>query len=374
MQVWKLRREVLRLAGQLHGVLASPLEAVMRARRLRRVKLGPERSKGIDASKIAIFVLYQPGGVSESVLATVGYLTSAGYAVVAASNGPLAEKDRERVRAVSVELIERPNFGYDFGAYQEVILSLENRIGQVEALLLMNDSVWFPFLQDCDPIRPVEELPLDVVGAQVFGERLLAAGRSRRSHPILGSYFLLFRKRALTHHAFLQFWRDYRMSSNKEKTVRRGERELSRRLHEAGLACGGLLSDAQFEKAVRELSDERLRQAVEELVCLSSATERLRCELLGAPGEVTEQMRALLLDVSACKNVLGSSPLLCLEVMRVGFVKKNNDMLYRLARQRIASALGQGRLANAHPIMARELLERTALDRGVTDPAEAEPA
>jgi len=203
---------------------------------------------------------------------------------------------------------------------------------------------------------------------------LLATGRSTRPYPILGSYFLLFRKPALAHPVFLDFWRSYRMSSNKDKTVRRGERELSRRLQDAGLACGGLLSDRHFEETLKSLSEERLRQAVQELVCVSSAAERRRSDLLCATGDVADQMRALLLDVSARKNVLGSSPLLCLEVMRAGFVKKNNDMLYRVARQRIANALEQGRLADANPIMARELLERAALDRGKPDLAAAVPA
>ncbi|PWK55846.1 rhamnan synthesis protein F [Silicimonas algicola] len=374
MQGWKLRRELRRLARQLHGALTSPLEAVVRARRSRAVLFGSERSTILGGTKVAIFVLYQPGGVPESVFATVGYLASAGYGVIAVSNAPLGDVDRERLKAVTVDVVERPNFGYDFGAYQEVILSLQDRIEHIEALLLMNDSVWFPFLQDGVSIRAVEELPLDVVAAQIFGERLLATGRSPRSYPILGSYFLLFRKPALAHPVFLDFWRAYRMSSNKDKTVRRGERELSRRLQDAGLACGGLLSDRQFEETLRSLSGERLRQAVEELVCLSSAAERSRSDLLCATGDVGEQMRALLLDVSATKNVLGSSPLVCLEVMRAGFIKKNNDMLYRLARQRIADALEQGRLADANPIMARELLERAALDRGKPELAAAVPA
>jgi len=360
---------------RFQGILAAPFEAATRWRRSRSIPLSFTNRRLEDCRKIAIYVLYQPSGLSESVFATACYLVRCEYEIIVISNAPLLPADRLRLADIASEVVERPNFGYDFGAYQEAILSLGHRLADLDALLLINDSVWVPFLTGEDPLAEMESLPLQVVAAQVFGERLMRRKAGKRLHPILGSYFLLFRGQALTHNAFQSFWRSYRMSSNKEITLRRGERELSRRMYESGLTCGAWLDDDRFENAVTCLPADRLRLAVDELTCLSPKVAARRTELLAAEPVNAFGMRQLLLDVSETKNMIGSSPLVCLENVRSAvFVKKNSEMLYRLARQRIAKALREGRLSNVDPIMAAELLHRADNDRTSLASLEAERA
>lgn len=375
MKEWKIRREFGRIAQRLQGLVTAPFEAAARVRRSRSFELSLLDDRLASCRKVAIYVIYQPAGLSESTLATARYLVRCQYEVIVISNAPLLLADRQGLAAVTSAVFERPNFGYDFGAYQEAILSLGPKLEDLDALLLINDSVWLPFLTGGDPLRDMESLPLDVVAAQIFGEKHIRQRPGKLRHPILGSYFLLFRNRALNHEAFRRFWREYRMSSNKEITIRRGERELSRCLYASELLCGAWLDNDRFVGALSRLPVDRLRLALEELVCLSPGVVARRTELLTAGTDRASEMRQLLFDVSETKNMIGSSPLLCLEHLRSAvFVKKNNEMLYRLARQRIARALREGRLPDADPVMAAELLMRAEVDSGRRDLREAEMA
>ncbi len=165
------------------------------------------------------------------------------------------------------------------------------------------------------------------------------------------------------------------MSSNKEITMRRGERELSRRLFASGLACGAHLNDYRFEDVVNRLPADRMKRAVEEMVCLSRRHAERRHRLLSGGYANTDEMRELILEVSETKNMIGSSPLLCLEYLRsAAFVKKNDEMLYRLARQRIAKAILEGRLQGVDPVMAAELQASAEVDSGNADLRKAEAA
>ncbi len=330
---WKIKRELQRIFDQLSGLVLAPYESW--ARNIpRNNSLHSNLGAVAQANRIAVFVVYQPCGISPSTFRTVRHLSDEGYATLLISNAALSVEDRSTLEIIATTVIERPNFGYDFGAYQAAIHSLQNAKADIDTLLLLNDSVWFPVRSDSNMLRQMESHKADVVSVQIFGEAL---NRAEKRGLILGSYCLMFNRSAYNSAEFRAFWKNYRMSSSKEVTVRRGERALSRAMQDSHLTCAGLFSQKRFEDAIRMMRPSELRVCIEELVVLDPHLRDLRRRLLNEPASErwSDSARTLVIEVSKTKNFVGSSPRVSLENLGVEVVKKNNEMLYRLARQRI---------------------------------------
>lgn len=74
--------------------------------------------------KFAVYLVFQPNGIPRSVISTCQSLSRAGYNVVLISNAKISLSDREEISSVANVVIERHNFGYDFGGYREGVLAV----------------------------------------------------------------------------------------------------------------------------------------------------------------------------------------------------------------------------------------------------------
>jgi hypothetical protein len=338
IELWKLFREVRRVGTHISGFLSRAFEVLSGG--------GPELSAhapfefGAD-HKVAIFVIYQPKGVAVSTLRTVTHLKENGFSVCVVSNSKLSTNDQHALATYADVVLVRPNVGYDFGAYQTAICSLHKFGSTLRCLLLLNDSVWFPLHTDSTLLKEMEQHEADVTSAQIFGETLFAGRYDQSATPILGSYFLMFKPAALRHPKFRSFWQDYRMSSNKETTVRRGERGLSTALFRSGLLCAGIYSQARYDEVVAALDDDGLRACLADLIILDQQIRKQRTELLAQPNspDWSKRARRCVFASTKTKNYIGSSPLISYRYLGVDVVKKNNEMLYRLARKKLSEQL-----------------------------------
>jgi lipopolysaccharide biosynthesis protein len=157
--------------------------------------------------------------------------------------------------------VVRPNYGYDFGGYRDGLLSLGDWRVVPERLLILNDSIWFPICSSDTLIDRLEALETDIGGAVIHPamQRQRFSTKRRAFHK---SYYYLLNKTALFHPAFDQYWRKFRVSSNKYNAVYRGERGFSHAIERAGLRLRGVLSpDALFD-AVAAADDDVLRKTL----------------------------------------------------------------------------------------------------------------
>lgn len=362
IELWKLQREVRRIASHISGIISLPFEV-----------LGNRRPWSVSASalefcagrKVAIFVVYQPKGIALSTLRTVAHLAENGFSVCVVSNAKLSTRDKDALGAVAAEVLERPNIGYDFGAYQAAIRLLPDFGRQLSCLVLLNDSVWFPLHTNSKLLQEMERHAADVTSAQIFGETLFTDRPEQRLTPILGSYFLMFKPVALCHPVFRSFWQNYRMSSNKETTIRRGERGLSRALFQSGLRCAGMYNQARFNEAIAALDDDELRACLADLVILDRHVRAQRANLLAEPSSPgwSERARSFALAATKKKNYIGSSPLVSYHYLKIDVVKKNNEMLYRLARQNLCRQITSVNDGSLDPQLKAELLQAVIRDR-----------
>ena len=332
--LWKVRRELGRVSQQLRAVLELFYEPFLRwqhdRERTERLKVTPGASA--PARKVAVYLVFQPRGLAESSLLTCRHLAASGYAPMVVSNATLSEADRHRLQAVSWKVVERPNFGYDFGGYRDGIWLLDHWGEQPESLILLNDSIWFPALEGDQTVARMESMAADFRGVLKLGTGEGAVLRRGRE-PFLGSFFLMFSGKALRSEAFSLFWRQYLITSNKYKTIRRGERRLSYVMREAGFEGASLFDRTRFDQWLNELDGSGLRRLLDELVTIDpSVASMLKATASAhdaADTEAQAAMRASMLDaINAAtrkSNIFSSAPVSMLRDFGLPFVKKARD-------------------------------------------------
>jgi hypothetical protein len=331
---WKLRREALRLWRMLTFLPMHPVEqAWFRLHphffpAAQRVHEGAQPPSGA----IAIFLIHQPKGLQDTVLATCRHLVAAGYRVHVVSNAPLSAEDIVRLRPLCGRIVERPNHGLDFGGYRQEILACLSGTRAPERLLLLNDSIWFPVLRNCDMLHRLEGLGADLAGPVHYAHR-----NPKRAH--LQSYCILFSARAVASSAFRAFWRGYAMSNNKVRTIRNGEMRLTRMCREGGLSVAAL-HDAH-EVTVLDALPPEARAAV-----TANDAARAQGEVARSDGTAAQRGGYLLSNHPAVNIGLLSFPIL----------KKDRGLPYRLQRRALLSGEGIDLRDRLLPVM-RDAIE-----------------
>ena len=224
--LWAIRRELSRIGNQFLEPYRQVRDAILRVDyRLRHAHHVQHFDGQIGwTERIAVFLVHQPQGLAHSVFSTCEHLQKQGYACVVVFNGELGLEDLNRILPKVTHVIVRPNFGYDFGGYQEALNWLRQRGGDVKQLLLMNDSVWFPVLKATSFLTEMEKADADIVG--VLSAQRGAAQRHQRK-LFYASFMLLFSGKIWRSAKFEDFWKHYRQTSSKPRTIRKGERKLS---------------------------------------------------------------------------------------------------------------------------------------------------
>lgn len=258
--IWKLRREVDRLRQYLWSLSGIAYEPFLKWRhdRWRRALPVPSDGGVPLGSKVAIFLLFQPKGLAPSVRITLSHLSDRGYAPFVVSNAPLSPRDRATLEPLCWRMIERPNFGYDFGGYRDGILLLEQWGILPDRLLVLNDSIWLPLAPGSTLIKRMEAAQGDVVGTILHPDKQRRRLVKSVRQGFVESYLYSICGRTLEKPAFRFYWSRYRVSSNKYNAVKRGERGFSRAMRAAGLTVVGLFSADRLISSLERSDDETL--------------------------------------------------------------------------------------------------------------------
>jgi hypothetical protein len=346
--LWKVRRELHRLGQQLRAAAELFYEPFLRWRhdreRARHLKVTPGDLPA--SAKVAVYLIFQPRGLADSSLMTCRHLASSGYAPLVVSNAALSESDRSRLQAVSWKVVERPNFGYDFGGYRDGVWLLQQWSVQPESLILMNDSIWFPALEGDQTIATMEAMPSDFKGVLTLGTGEGAVLRRGRE-PFLGSFFLMFSRRALASQEFVEFWRSYRNTSNKYKTIRRGERRLSYVMRDAGFEGAGAFDRTHFDQYLNTAGHAALRQSLDELVHLNADMQSTISRAARAYDEAPDAdkphqasvLRQVIQQATVKGNLFSILPYVLLKGFSLPFIKKSRDPWNLKALEKIRSRL-----------------------------------
>jgi Rhamnan synthesis protein F len=343
---WKIRRELDTLRQQLQA--------------LPELLIGPLRKKWLDLSfpngffiadgvsplrsKVAIFLVFQPRGVPSSVLSTCRHLTDKGYSVLMVCNSRLTEMDRRNLDSCVWRFVERSNFGYDFGGYQDGIRLLWSWGVSPEVLVVLNDSVWFPLDSNELMLDEMEQSPAGFLGAL---RHVDSPGVDDEHAGFFLSYFFLFKKSVMASQVFIDYWKNYVPTSNKYLTVRRGERGFSRALFAARLSSEGLYSRDRFLNALESQSSAVLDLTLRYGAYTDPLFEQQRDRLLA---QVTrdENWRLQVLEhirlVVAKRNFHSSFCYASVGLLGIPFLKKNRGELQIRMRSQYVRAVKAGDL------------------------------
>lgn len=253
---------------------------------------------GTSTNKAAVYVLYSPDGVYDSHIVSLSYLVQSGFGVVAVSNAVLSVECRQKLVPLCIEIIERPNFGYDFGAYRQGVLAFESRLNVLDSLLLVNDSTWFPILNQ-DWIQQAAALDKDFVGAALnYGiSRSMPESvqdfvfRYDCSHKNFhySSFALLIGRAILRDPDFLLFWKRLPLTSQKNRTVRRGEIGLTHWVLKKGFSHGETLDIPRLDVQLQKLDFQELCHIVQYMIIPENGyLKRLRDESIKTSKRLSE--------------------------------------------------------------------------------------
>ncbi len=315
---------------------------------LQRVSGGLQVTKGQCApgARMALYVIFPRDGLLDSHLLALRSLRASGYVPLVVSNLGLDAQARDALAPLVWQVIERPNFGYDFGGYREGMRALRPYLGQMERLVLLNDSVWYPLSADQDWPAQAEARGADVVGAVSnygvpFPESLSLDGFRWRYDISLPefhycSFALSFGPAALRHPVFRRFWRRIRLTNNKFHTVRRGEVALSRALISAGLSHAETFDTSGLGARLGRLSQPELHRMLGQLVIPEDPRlETMRQRILSEPDGPGQRARleSAVLGIIALTGPAYALPAYAHDVLGHPFLKKSPLRLARSAAE-----------------------------------------
>ena len=256
---WK--RVVYRVTSVLQEVAAALPRDALRATRPKtaplRIEDGVEPSP--DATRIALYVHYSATGqVSEMVRCQLGLLRQFGFAIVFISMAEhIPAVDWQAVRGFCALVVQRENFGRDFGAWHDLMPEVRCRWPQPDEMMLANDSVLGPIY----PLTPVIE------AMRSGGDGLFGLTESLQGGPHLQSYLLLGRGAAVVQD-LMGFLQRLHVSHSKWLLVQRGEIRLARWMRERGHRVAAVFGYHRLAEAAVADPAERRR--------LTGSSARLR--------------------------------------------------------------------------------------------------
>lgn len=347
-------------------------------------KVRTTRGRLAESERCAVFVLYPRMGLQDSHLASLAYLVRKGFAPLVVSNLPLAPHERERLLPLCWHLLERPNYGYDFGAYRDGVLLALEVVPNMRQLVLANDSVWFPVPAASDWLAKAERLDVDLAGAvsnNGWVDYLTDAGHGRHwvfNHlaPRLHycSFALLLGYRVLRDPGFQKFWRELRLTSDKILTIRRGEVGLSRWIIDRGYSHAETLDLRRFDQELECLDFARLYDLVKHLIIPEDVELReLQKRLIEHPAEHSDPvaLRHFILLATAATGPAYALPHWSLQEQGFGFLKKS-PMWLSESTARITQSIIE-RYGDSAMLKEARQLACGAKSRSRDDPESQEP-
>lgn len=347
---WKLQRELSVIANQL----ASPVTFF--TNRFQKRSYEQTKAQLIRLTDgfmplcgdVAIFLIYQPKGVADSILHSCQHLIDKGISPFIVANTPLNDADRNRLARVCWRIMERPNFGYDFGGYREGILHLHAQGLMPERLFLLNDSIWFPLFDESDLIDRLCKLEVDVAAP------VLVRFKHRAGQSFLHSYLMRFSSRALRSEGFLRYWIDLSMSSNKMAVVRGGEKRMAMRMEALGLTTGAIWTTEDVATALVHLPEPDYQAAIRFAADIYPSA-RKRLDAAKTRNTAMDQDRATLIGTGFFgRDLLKTYPGVTIGKMGVPFLKKQRQEPFAKVR----TALLQSDLASELVPVVRDELSK----------------
>lgn len=286
------------------------------------------------AEKIAIFVIFQPEGLSKSTLRTLEYLSDSGFSTLVVVNHPLSVDDLEAVKRDSWRVLVRKNLGYDFGAYRDGVWYLRREGIVPELLLFLNDTIWMPASPHGDTLKKFCAQEGNYLTLFDFEYRPngVADEIDRTNHKLAGGWFavsFLFavRRDVFVSSDFVEFWQNYVLYPDKFNAVSKGEVGFCHAMRVANFEPSYLLSKGELATWLGALGKSDIEVIFQELPTMNSRLWPQYNELASkySNSEVgVEALRDFLLYLLQNINTIDFLAYIGLKYHGVNLIKKTN--------------------------------------------------
>lgn len=331
---WKLKREARRFMTLFYGLkwrFTAGYQKKLYDKRKSQTMVVHDGQPSLGKN-YAVFLIFQPNGVSASTLEQIENFKKNGVATVIVSNAPLTAKDRDCLTEVSFKVIERENYGYDFGGYRDGILYLLDLNIEIEALFVMNDSIWLIDGGGQSLLEAARQAPEDLYGIY-YNHR---PKTPKRSH--LQSYFYRFNSEMVASQIFREYWEDLPLYNNKHLVIRKLEMGLTHFFKSNGFSLGYLQDAASIFEAFRALDPHHIVSVVDYCIQVNTKSavdlKRLRTLDFNKP-ENKELFLATVKKWGIHKYLFNIHPHVLIGLLKSPALKKDKQFMYRLQRREI---------------------------------------
>lgn len=193
-----------------------------------------------EQGRIAIYAHWAPSPkLTPNSIRYLLSLRKVATSVICVSNSKICLDQVSLLESYGIEVVQRENSGFDFGAWKEIILARANKIRKADGLILCNSS--------CFLVTNGFEIIIDKMdeGSDIWG---LTSYEDEDIAFHLQSYFLYFRKSILENwNVFENFWKSLQRISTWSSAVILGEISLTSFFINHNYKCKALFKDFPFD-------------------------------------------------------------------------------------------------------------------------------
>ncbi|MGP4805449.1 rhamnan synthesis F family protein [Agrobacterium cavarae] len=357
---WKIKREARRILAQIQQI-----PWILFASRIRR-RFDENAANLISyhageqplQNNIAILLLFQPTGVSESTYITLKHLISEGFTPVVVSNAGLMADDYLAIKRLSHMVIERPNFGYDFGGYRDGIRYILQNETHPDNLLVINDSIWFPIYPDCTFLSELKCSETDLYGLVINDQY-----KTEDRHHIQ-SYMFNFKKNVVSSAAFKEYWNNLFLSNNKNAVIRQCEIKMTHYFRARGFSAGAKFSLRDIYAAFDKLSPQEFELIVDYQMKIDP--KRIGFLKRYRQGSDIVNRMYLIKNQLIGKYLLIAHPVLLIKYLKFPALKRDRQYIYQLQRDELSKHSLDSRLIS---IVRSEVRDRSSTEKNSVDGA-----
>jgi len=167
--------------------------------------------------KFCVLLLYQKYDIQSNILNLLRVLKEKNINVLIVSNLKINKDNARLLEPYSYRIIERKNYGRDFGGYRCGILKVLND-NKPKRLIILNDSIFYQ-------TRGLDNFVAEM--SENIDKEFIAATENFEFDHHGGSFALSFGKNLINDKRFVSYWRNYRNSEFRPKVIKKGELGLS---------------------------------------------------------------------------------------------------------------------------------------------------
>jgi hypothetical protein len=353
--LWKVRRELSRFKSQLLAIAEHPLQG-WKTRRYDNAR--PQNLKTANGdltlgTSVAVILIFQPKGIAQSTLDMLAWFKSNDITPLVVSNCPIPQEDIDAIKPLCWKVIERPNFGYDFGGYREGLMQLWEAKSSLNEVFVLNYSAWFPLDIESDFIPRLRATKADISGSIL-----------REKQPNLRwleSYFYRINGETFRHPEFRSYWDEYLLTSNKYVVIRRGERDFGVTMIERGFSLSAIFDATSLVERLKKAPATEIFKTLKYAHYVNIKWDMENASLLNTFAEDEAWKNEAIEHIQRSMEKGGFNSQFgyaAANILGFPFLKKSNDPTNNGWRKEFRNAVENDDLPKPQPEIWRELVEK----------------